>query len=59
MPEPPVERLPRRDTAAADIRSLVALGREEPPPIPAPATNPFLEPVYPGLPDGYPPDAPA
>ena len=47
MPEPPVERLPRRDNAAADIRSLVALGREEPPPIPAPSIQPFLEPDLP------------
>lgn len=58
MPEP-VERPPRRDATAADMGSLVRLGREEPPPIPAPATNPFLEPVYPGLPNGWPTDEPA
>lgn len=46
MPEP-VSRLPRRDDCAADVRSLVQLGREEPPPIPAPAINPFLEPDWP------------
>ncbi|WP_406418467.1 hypothetical protein [Streptomyces sp. NBC_01614] len=46
MPEA-VPRQPRRDDTAADIGSLVTLGREEPPPIPAPATNPFLEPDLP------------
>ncbi|MFJ3984457.1 hypothetical protein [Streptomyces fungicidicus] len=51
-----VERPPRYDDTAADIGSLVRLGREEPPPIPRPATQPFQEPVYPGLPDGYTPD---
>lgn len=55
MPDAP-ERLPRRDDTAADVGSLVRLGREEPQPIPAPAIQPFLEPVYPGLPDGYMPD---
>lgn len=45
MPEA-VERPPRRDDTAADIGSLVALGQEEPPPIPAPAIQPFQEPVY-------------
>ncbi|MEU6543863.1 hypothetical protein ACFYY9_26600 [Streptomyces nigra] len=40
------ERPPRRDDTAADIGSLVALGQEEPPPIPAPAIQPFQEPVY-------------
>jgi hypothetical protein len=44
MPEA-VERPPRRDTAAADMGSLVRLGREDPPPIPAPV---FQEPAYPG-----------
>ena len=47
MPEPPTAASPRRDPTAADTTSLVALGREEPPPIPAPATNPFLEPDWP------------
>ncbi|MBR8638573.1 hypothetical protein KEF29_02985 [Streptomyces tuirus] len=46
MPEP-IPLRPRRDDTAADVRSLVQLGREEPPPIPAPATNPFLEPDWP------------
>ena len=41
--EPP----PRRDDTAADMGSLVALGHEEPPPVPAPSTNPFLEPPWP------------
>ncbi|MET9150092.1 hypothetical protein ABZX82_02235 [Streptomyces griseoflavus] len=58
MPEPR-ERRPRHDDTAADVGTLVRLGREEPQPIPAPANNPFLEPVYPGLPDGYTPDEPA
>lgn len=47
MPEPPTERPPRRDATAADMGSLVRLGREDPPPIPAPAVDPFLEPAYP------------
>lgn len=38
------ERPPRRDDSAADMGSLVALGREEPPPVPAPSISPFLEP---------------
>ncbi|MEG8275791.1 hypothetical protein [Streptomyces sp. AHA2] len=58
MPEP-IPLRPRRDDTAADVGSLVRLGREEPPPVPAPATNPFLEPVYPDLPGGYTPDEPA
>ncbi|MGW4493727.1 hypothetical protein [Streptomyces sp. NPDC004376] len=33
--------------AAADVGSLVQLGREDPPPIPEPATDPFQEPAYP------------
>lgn len=41
------ERPPRRDDTAADMGSLVALGREEPPPIPAPAMQPFQEPDWP------------
>ncbi|MGV9888404.1 hypothetical protein [Streptomyces sp. NPDC003395] len=45
MPDP-IPLRPRRDPAAADTGSLVALGREEPPPVPEPATNPFQEPVY-------------
>ncbi|MEU1010032.1 hypothetical protein [Streptomyces sp. NPDC005890] len=46
MPDPiPVQ--PRQDPGAADMRVLVQLGREEPPPVPAPATDPFLEPAYP------------
>lgn len=45
MPEPR-ERQPRHDDTAADIGTLVRLGREEPPPIPRPATQPFQEPVY-------------
>lgn len=39
MPDPrPVE--PRRQEGAADVDSLVALGRADPPPIPAPAARP-------------------
>lgn len=41
------ERPPRRDDSAADMGSLVALGREEPPPVPAPSIQPFLEPDLP------------
>jgi hypothetical protein len=56
MPEAP-ERPPRRDDTAADVGSLVRLGREEPQPVPAPSIQPFLEPAYR---DGYPPpDEPA
>lgn len=51
MPEPPRPMRPREDPGAADLKVLVALGREEPPPLPEPATDPFLEPVYPDLPD--------
>jgi hypothetical protein len=47
----PVE--PRQDPGAADIKSLVALGREDPPPIPEPV---FQEPAYPNLPGGYAPN---
>jgi hypothetical protein len=46
MPDP-IPLRPRRDDTAADVRSLVQLGQEEPPPVPAPATNPFLEPDWP------------
>lgn len=49
MPEA-VPRSPRRDDTAADLGSLVALGREEPPPIPAPSISPFLEPELPPAP---------
>ena len=48
MPEPPVARQPRRDTTAADAGSLERLGRIDPQPIPAPSTQPFQEPSYPG-----------
>ncbi|MEV4783960.1 hypothetical protein AB0K53_00650 [Streptomyces tuirus] len=58
MPDP-IPLRPRRDDTAADVGSLVRLGREEPPPIPEPAINPFQEPVYPDLPGGYTPDEPA
>ena len=58
MPEA-VERLPRRDDTAADVGSLVRLGREEPQPVPAPANQPFQEPQYPNLPGGWTPDEPA
>jgi hypothetical protein len=46
MPDP-IPLRPRRDDSAADMGSLVRLGREEPQPIPEPATNPFLEPDWP------------
>jgi hypothetical protein len=58
MPDP-IPLQPRRDDTAADMRSLVQMGEAEPQPIPAPAINPFLEPQYPGLPDGHTPDEPA
>jgi hypothetical protein len=45
MPDP-IPLQPRRDDTAADMRSLVQLGEAESQPVPAPATNPFLEPVY-------------
>ncbi|KOG33278.1 hypothetical protein [Streptomyces resistomycificus] len=35
MPDP-IPLSPRRDDTAADVGSLVRLGREEPPPVPAP-----------------------
>ena len=53
MPEA-VERPPRRDDTAADMGSLVTLGREDPPPIPAPV---FQEPTYLG--GAWTPDEPA
>ena len=43
----PIPLRPRRDDTAADVGSLVRLGREEPPPVPAPAIQPFLEPDWP------------
>ena len=46
MPDP-IPLRPRLDDTAADLRSLVQLGREEPPPVPAPAINPFQEPDWP------------
>jgi len=46
MPEA-VPMPPRYDDTAADMRSLVQLGREEPPPVPAPSIQPFLEPDWP------------
>lgn len=55
MPEP-AARAPRRDDTAADIGSLVRLGREDPPPIPQAV---FLEPAYPDLPGGWTPNEPA
>lgn len=52
MPEP-VPRSPRRDDTAADTRSLEALGRIDPQPVPAPSISPFLEPdLPPAPPDG-------
>ncbi|MEU4154713.1 hypothetical protein [Streptomyces antimycoticus] len=47
MPEPPRPVQPRPQPGAADLTALIALGEEEPPPIPQPATNPFQEPQYP------------
>jgi hypothetical protein len=38
---------PRRNDAAADITSLVQLGRVEEQPVPEPSINPFLEPALP------------
>lgn len=55
MPDP-IPLRPRRDDTAADVGSLVRLGREDPPPIPEPV---FVEPQYPNLPGGYAPDEPA
>ena len=39
MPDP-TPHAPRRDDTAADMRSLVELGRKEPQPVPAPAPAP-------------------
>lgn len=49
MPEP-IPRQPRRDDAAADMRSLVQLGRADEQPVPAPSISPFLEPDLPPAP---------
>jgi hypothetical protein len=38
----PIPLRPRRDDTAADVRSLVQLGREDPPPVPA-AAAPAVE----------------
>ena len=54
MPEPAVTRQPRRDDAAADMGSLVRMGRIDEQPIPAPSTNPFLEPDLPPPPNDEP-----
>jgi hypothetical protein len=44
MSEPPVARLPRRDTTAADAGALERMGRLDEQPVPAPPT-PFPAPV--------------
>ena len=41
----PIPVQPRPQPGAADIKSLVALGREDPPPVPS--IDPFLEPDWP------------
>jgi hypothetical protein len=46
MPEA-IPMQPRRDDTAADMTSLVALGRADEQPIPAPSISPFLEPDLP------------
>lgn len=51
MSEPPVERLPRRDDAAADAGSLERMGRIDEQPLPAPSIQPFLEPDLPPVAD--------
>ncbi|MEH0442429.1 MULTISPECIES: hypothetical protein [unclassified Streptomyces] len=38
---------PRSRDGAADVGSLVAMGVDEPPPIPAPSIQPFQEPDWP------------
>src|SRR5690606_20099346 len=43
----PIPREPRRDDTAADVGTLVRLGREDPQPVPAPSIQPFLEPDWP------------
>jgi len=45
----PIPRQPRRDDSAADVRSLVQLGRADPPPVPS--IRPFLEPDLPPVED--------
>jgi hypothetical protein len=47
MPEPPVARQPRRDTTAAGAARSERMVRIDEQPVPAPATNPFLEPDWP------------
>jgi len=51
MPEP-IPRVPRRDVTAADVRSLVQLGRTDP--LPRPSIRPFLEPDLPPVADEEP-----
>lgn len=46
MPDP-IPREPRRDTTAADARSLEQMGRLDPQPVPAPPISPFLDPDLP------------
>lgn len=46
MPDP-IPRAQRRDDTAADMTSLVQLGRAEAQPVPAPSISPFLEPDLP------------
>ncbi|WP_167459220.1 MULTISPECIES: hypothetical protein [Streptomyces] len=46
MPEP-IPRARRRDDTAADMTSLVQLGRADPQSVPAPSISPFLEPDLP------------
>ncbi|MFJ3812302.1 hypothetical protein ACIPWE_38805 [Streptomyces sp. NPDC090073] len=43
----PIPVQPRQDPGAADIQSLVRMGEADPPPVPAPATDPFLQPDWP------------
>ncbi|MCX5522572.1 hypothetical protein OG342_06805 [Streptomyces bobili] len=47
MPAEPRPLEPRSKEGAADVASLVALGLEEPPPIPTPSIQPFLAPDLP------------
>jgi hypothetical protein len=46
MPEA-IPVTPRRDDTAADMQSLVQLGRVDEQPVPAPSNNPFLAPDLP------------
>lgn len=46
MPEA-IPAIPRQDDSAADMRSLVQLGRADEQPVPAPSISPFLEPDLP------------